>query len=126
MKIHIEITREVLRARGTASAAGGIGAVVEFAGVVRGEEDGAAIAALDYEAYEKMARSEMEKIARDLAGQFPCDSIEVIHRIGRVPVGEVSIVVRIEAKHRAEAFGMLGEFMDRMKRDVPIWKRVSS
>jgi molybdopterin synthase catalytic subunit len=73
-----------------------------------------------------MARSEMEKIARDLAGQFPCDSIEVIHRIGRVPVGEVSIVVRIEAKHRAEAFGMLGEFMDRMKRDVPIWKRVSS
>jgi molybdopterin synthase catalytic subunit len=43
-----------------------------------------------------------------------------------VPVGEASIVVRIEAKHRAEAFGMLGEFMDRLKRDVPIWKRVSS
>jgi molybdopterin synthase catalytic subunit len=126
MKIHIEITREVLHARGAASAAGGIGAVVEFAGVVRGEEDGAAIAALDYEAYAKMARSEMEKIARDLAGQFPCDAIEVIHRMGRVPVGEASIVVRIEAKHRAEAFGMLGEFMDRMKRDVPIWKRVSS
>jgi molybdopterin synthase catalytic subunit len=126
MKIHIEITREVLRARGAVSEAGGIGAVVEFAGVVRGEEDGAAIAALDYEAYEKMAQSEMEKIARDLAGQFPCDSIEVIHRIGRVPVGEASIVVRIEAKHRAEAFGMLGEFMDRLKRDVPIWKRVSS
>jgi molybdopterin synthase catalytic subunit len=126
MKIQIEITREVLRARGAVSEAGGIGAVVEFAGVVRGEEDGASIAALDYEAYEKMAQSEMEKIARDLAGQFPCDSIEVIHRIGRVPVGEASIVVRIEAKHRAEAFGMLGEFMDRMKRDVPIWKRVSS
>jgi molybdopterin synthase catalytic subunit len=126
MKIHIEITREALRARGAASEVGGVGAVVEFAGVVRGEEDGAAIAALDYEAYEKMAWSEMEKIARDLAGQFPCDSIEVIHRIGRVPVGEASIVVRIEAKHRAEAFGMLGEFMDRMKRDVPIWKRVSS
>ena len=126
MNIHVEITREVLLARGAAGEVGGVGAVVEFAGVVRGEEDGAAIAALDYEAYEKMARSEMEKIARDLAGQFPCDSIEVIHRIGRVPVGEVSIVVRIEAKHRAEAFGMLGEFMDRMKRDVPIWKRVSS
>jgi molybdopterin synthase catalytic subunit len=126
MKIHIEITREVLRARGAVSEAGGIGAVVEFAGVVRGEEDGAAIAALDYEAYEKMAQSEMERIARELAGQFPCESIEVIHRMGRVPVGEASIVVRIEAKHRAEAFGMLGEFMDRMKRDVPIWKRVSS
>jgi molybdopterin synthase catalytic subunit len=126
MKIHVEITREVLRARGTASEAGGIGAVVEFAGVVRGEEDGAAIAALDYEAYEEMARSEMERIARALAGQFPCESIEVVHRTGRVPVGEASIVVRIEAKHRAEAFGMLAEFMNRMKRDVPIWKRVAS
>jgi molybdopterin synthase catalytic subunit len=126
MKIHVEITREVLRARGTASEAGGIGAVVEFAGVVRGEEGGTAIAALDYEAYETMARSEMEKIARDLARQFPCESIEVVHRTGRVPVGEASIVVRIEAKHRAEAFGMLAEFMNRMKRDVPIWKRVAS
>jgi len=126
MKIHVEITREVLCARGTASEAGGIGAVVEFAGVVRGEEGGTAIAALDYEAYETMARSEMEKIARDLAGQFPCESIEVVHRTGRVPVGEASIVVRIEAKHRAEAFGMLAEFMNRMKRDVPIWKRVAS
>jgi molybdopterin synthase catalytic subunit len=126
MKIHVEITREVLCVRGTASEAGGIGAVVEFAGVVRGEEGGTAIAALDYEAYETMARSEMEKIARDLAGQFPCESIEVVHRTGRVPVGEASIVVRIEAKHRAEAFGMLAEFMNRMKRDVPIWKRVAS
>ena len=126
MKIHVEITREVLLARGAASEAGGVGAVVEFAGVVRGEEDGAAIAALDYEAYAKMARSEMERIASDLAGQFPCDSIEVIHRIGRVPVGEASIVVRIEAKHRAEAFGMLAEFMTRLKTDVPIWKKVSA
>jgi molybdopterin synthase catalytic subunit len=126
MKIHVEITREVLCVRGTASEAGGIGAVVEFAGVVRGEEGGTAIAALDYEAYETMARSEMEKIARDLAGQFPCESIEVVHRTGRVPVGEASIVVRIEAKRRAEAFGMLAEFMNRMKRDVPIWKRVTS
>jgi molybdopterin synthase catalytic subunit len=126
MKIHVEITREVLLARGAAGEVGGVGAVVEFAGVVRGEEDGAAIAALDYEAYEKMARSEMEKIARDLAGQFPCDSIEVIHRIGRVAVGETSILVRIEAKHRAEAFGMLAEFMNRLKTDVPIWKKVSA
>lgn len=124
MKIHIELTHQVLLARGSASEAGGVGAVVEFAGVVRGEEDGAAIAALDYEAYEKMARSEMERIAGDLAGQFPCESIEVIHRIGRVAVGETSILLRIEAKHRAEAFGMLAEFMNRLKSDVPIWKKV--
>lgn len=124
MKIHVEITREVLRARGAVSEAGSVGAVVEFAGVVRGEEDGAAIAALNYEAYDKMARSEMERIALGLSGQFPCESIEVIHRIGRVAVGETSILVRIEAKHRAEAFGMLAEFMNRVKTDVPIWKKV--
>jgi molybdopterin synthase catalytic subunit len=71
-----------------------------------------------------MARSEMERIALDLSGRFPCESIEVIHRIGRVAVGEMSILVRIEAKHRAEAFGMLAEFMTRLKTDVPIWKKV--
>jgi molybdopterin synthase catalytic subunit len=44
--------------------------------------------------------------------------------VGRVPAGEASILVRVAAKHRAEAFGMLAEFMDRLKRDVPIWKKV--
>ena len=58
MKIHVEITGDPLEARGVAVAEPGCGAVVEFAGLVRGEEDGVAIAALDYEAYEAMARSE--------------------------------------------------------------------
>jgi len=126
MKIHIEITRGALESRGVSGADGASGAVIEFAGIVRSEEEGAAIAALDYEAYEPMARSEMERIVRELSAQYPCQVVEIIHRIGRVPVGEASIVVRIEAKHRVEAFGMLAEFMDRMKSDVPIWKRVSS
>ena len=126
MKIRIEIAREPLAARGVTSADGASGAVVEFAGVVRGEEGGVAIAGLDYEAYEMMARTEMERILRELGRAFPCSSVEVAHRIGRVPVGEASIVVRIQAKHRAEAFGMLAEFMDRLKRDVPIWKKVAA
>lgn len=126
MNIRIEITRQPLLARGVTTAESGVGAVVEFAGVVRGEEEGAAIAGLDYEAYETMARSEMERMARELANVFPCRMLEVVHRIGRVPVGEASIVVRVEAKHRAEAFAMLAEFMDRLKRDVPIWKKVAA
>jgi molybdopterin synthase catalytic subunit len=125
MKIHVEITSDPLAARGVTAAEAGAGAVVEFAGVVRGEENGSEIPGLDYEAYEAMARSEMERIARELAAAYPCRSLEVLHRIGRVPSGEASILVRIEAKHRAEAFGMLSEFMDRLKRDVPIWKRVA-
>jgi molybdopterin synthase catalytic subunit len=126
MKIQVEITRQPLPARAVASATGPSGAVVEFAGLVRREESGAAIAALDYEAYEPMARSEMERIVRELSAQYPCQVVGIIHRIGRVPVGEASIVVRIEAKHRAEAFGMLAEFMNRMKREVPIWKKVAT
>jgi molybdopterin synthase catalytic subunit len=123
MKIQVKITRDVLRAGGLLPAAEGCGAVVEFAGVVRGEEDGAMIEALDYEAYEGMARGEMERILRELGAGFGCEAVTVRHRIGRVPVGEASILVRVEAKHRAEAFGMLTEFMNRLKCDVPIWKK---
>jgi molybdopterin synthase catalytic subunit len=126
MKARITITREPIVSCGVASADPSIGAVVEFAGMVRGEEDGLAIAALDYEAYEAMARSEIQRIAAELSRAYPCRSLEVTHRIGSVPVGEASILVRIEAKHRAEAFGMLAEFMDRLKRDVPIWKKVAA
>lgn len=126
MKVVVEITRERLQVRGVNTAESAGGAVVEFAGVVRGEEDGAPIAALDYEAYEPMARSEMERLAQELSPEYPCHQMEVRHRIGRVPAGEASILVRIEAKHRAEAFGLLSAFMDRLKRDVPIWKRISA
>lgn len=125
MKIRVEITREALKARGVTSSDGACGAIVEFAGLVRGEEEGVAIAGLDYEAYEAMACAEMERIAGELAAVFPCRSVDVMHRLGHVPVGEASIVVRIEAKHRAEAFGMLAAFMDRLKHDVPIWKKVA-
>ena len=126
MRVRITITREPIVGRRATLADPSIGAVVEFAGIVRGEEGGLAIAALDYEAYEVMARSEMERIVSELSGTYPCRSVEVTHRVGRVPVGEASILVRIEAKHRAEAFGMLAEFMDRLKRDVPIWKKVAA
>ena len=124
MKIRVEITQEPIVARGVAATEVLVGAVVEFAGVVRGEEDGRSIAGLDYEAYAAMARAEMERIAGELSVTYPCECLEVTHRIGHVPVGQASILVRIEAKHRAEAFGMLAEFMNRMKRDVPIWKKV--
>ena len=111
-------------AREAGRADGGIGAVVEFAGIVRRDEDGASISALHYEAYEAMAKTEMERIVGELAARFSCQAVEVVHRIGRVPVGEASITVRIEAKHRAEAFSLLTEFMNRLKQDVPIWKKV--
>ena len=122
MKIDIEITDLPLAGERTNCSDGTSGAVVEFAGIVRAKEGERAIDALQYEAHDAMARSEMERILRELEIEFPCHSVEVKHRKGRVPVGEAAIVVRVAAKHRAEAFGMLAAFMDRLKQDVPIWK----
>lgn len=122
MKIKIEITGEPLKPPGGDSPGGICGAVVEFAGIVRGEEDGGFIQALYYEAYESMARAEMERILRGLEREFSCEAVHVIHRVGRVRVGEAAIIVRVEARHRAGAFGMLSAFMDRLKTEVPIWK----
>lgn len=98
------------------------GAWVEFRGLVRGQEDGAAIETLEYEAYSPMAEAQMRRIIEDIASRHPCGCVRVIHRIGIVPVGQSAIYVGVGAKHRGEAFTMLSEFMERLKQDVPIWK----
>jgi molybdopterin synthase catalytic subunit len=85
-------------------------------------ESGSRLSALFYEAYLPMARREFARIFSELGGRHPVDAVTVIHRIGRVPVGETSLYVRITAKHRREALAFCGELIDWMKRDVPIWK----
>lgn len=99
------------------------GAWVEFRGRVRGEENGQGIAALEYEAYSPMAEREMQRIFADLAARLPGLAARVIHRVGIVRVGETVLYVGILGRHRAEAFALLIEFVDRLKQDVPIWKR---
>ena len=98
------------------------GAVVRFEGRVRANEQGRAIRALVYEAYQPMAERQIEKILRALDAQHPCLSVRVRHRLGEVPVGEIAIVIETLAVHRAEAFALTSAFMDRLKQDVPIWK----
>jgi len=103
--------------------AGSAGAWVEFVGLVRGDEGQQAITALEYEAYAPMAEREMRRILESLGAARPCLYVRVVHRTGVVPVGEAAIGVGVAAAHRAEAFALLAEFMDRLKKDVPIWKR---
>jgi molybdopterin synthase catalytic subunit len=98
------------------------GAVVEFKGIVRRDEAGSPIAALEYEAYQPMAETMMRRIATELGAQHPCDHVLILHRTGIVPVGEAAIIIRATARHRAEAFALVSGFMDRLKQDVPIWK----
>ena len=99
-----------------------IGAVVEFHGTVREQEGAAALTALWYEAYEPMARREFDRIFSELSAMQPVQDVIVIHRLGRVPVGEASLYVRVMAKHRGQALTFCGMLIDRMKEDVPIWK----
>jgi molybdopterin synthase catalytic subunit len=102
---------------------GKAGARAEFTGVVRSEEDGRAIAALEYEAYSPMAERTMQAIIEELARQHPCLFVRVTHRVGLVRVGEAAIHVAAAAPHRAAALAMVAGFVDRLKQDVPIWKR---
>ena len=98
------------------------GAVITFSGVVRDQEDTTPMASLFYEAYQPMAENMMGQILQELAPKYPCTSVEIIHRLGHIPVGETSLWIRVYAPHRAEAFGLLTHFIDRLKMDVPIWK----
>jgi molybdopterin synthase catalytic subunit len=115
----VEITREPLRASGTDGASG---AVIEFHGVVRSLEEGRPIAGIDYECHEEMAQRQLERIAAEVRDKHGLHELVVQHRIGRVAVGEPSLYVRAEAGHRQEAFAAVAELIDRLKRDVPIWK----
>lgn len=124
MEVEIQLTNAPIAEQLSAPAlCVGAGALVEFRGVVRGEENGGVIAALEYEAYSQMAETEIRRIIAELASRHPCLFARVIHRVGIVPVGEVAIYIGIAARHRTDAFALLAEFMNRLKQDVPIWKR---
>ena len=100
----------------------GCGAVVVFEGRVRGLEDGRPVAALAYEAYEPMTTRELRSLAESVCAEHQLPWLRAEHSTGRVGVGEVSFRLSIAAPHRAEALAAAGVFIDRMKREVPLWK----
>lgn len=129
-------------------ACGTAGAVIRFEGIVRRLEPApsahapaaptapatptvptarstveCALEALDYETYDPMAERELTALARRTAEAHGLLSIMVLHSRGRVAVGEVSFMLEISAPHRAEALRAMSDFIDQLKRDVPIWKR---
>ena len=99
------------------------GAVVYFLGIVRGEEAGTAITALDYECFERMAKHQFEVLFGEIAKRWPLESIRLVHRVGMVAVNEPSLWVEVIAPHRGEAFAACQWLIDEMKRVVPIWKK---
>jgi molybdopterin synthase catalytic subunit len=101
----------------------GIGAVIYFLGVVREREGEEQISAIDYEAFEKMAVHQFEKIFDEVERGWPIESVRLVHRIGVVKVNEPSLWVEMTAPHRGEAFAACQFLIDEMKKLVPIWKR---
>lgn len=99
------------------------GAVVTFAGTTRDHNDGAAVVSLRYETYPEMAHKVMVGLFEAASRQFPITRARVVHRLGEVPVGEASVVVVVSSPHRGPAFDACRFLMDRLKSEVPIWKR---
>lgn len=100
------------------------GAVVVFAGVVRKRSDDERdVSGLSYEAYEKGAIAEMERIGAEVEARWTPCRIAMSHRTGSLEVGEASVAVAVAAPHRAQAFAACQFAMDELKRRVPVWKK---
>lgn len=99
------------------------GAVVTFDGVVRNNTKGRATLYLEYECYQEMALRQMRRIGAEVSEQFAIGRVGMAHRLGRLEIGEASVVVAASAPHRKAAFEAALEAINRLKREVPIWKK---
>ncbi|PKB84200.1 MAG: hypothetical protein BZY88_00260 [SAR202 cluster bacterium Io17-Chloro-G9] len=99
------------------------GAVVTFLGTTRDNFEGRRVLTLEYEAFPEMAVKKLEEIRQKLKSEFGIDDIAIAHRIGAVPIGEISLVVAVASPHRKEAFFACHAAVDRLKETVPIWKK---
>jgi molybdopterin synthase catalytic subunit len=102
---------------------GAEGAVITFEGTVRNNTKGRATRCLDYECYESMALKTMLQIGLELVGQYEIGRIAMVHRLGRLLIGETSVAIVVTAPHRGPAFEAARAAIDRLKKRVPIWKK---
>jgi MoaE-MoaD fusion protein len=99
------------------------GGLVVFSGVVRNHSEDRAVRYLEYEAYREMALPKLEQVQRETLERWPMANVAMAHRLGRMEVGETSVIVAASAPHRAEAFAAGRYAIDRLKEIVPIWKK---
>jgi molybdopterin synthase catalytic subunit len=126
MKRFLSITRDPIDEAGLVAdrtLSSGMGAAIYFSGVVRGLEGGDAIVALDYSCFIPMAEHQFHRLFDRLAQRGSVESVRLVHRIGRVAVGESSLWIEVVSAHRAEAFVACQWVIDEMKQVVPIWKK---
>jgi molybdopterin synthase catalytic subunit len=99
------------------------GGIAVFLGTVRDHNEGQAVIVLEYEAYASMAEKELSAIADEIEREVPGAAVAVLHRVGRLEVGDLAVVCAASAPHRDEAFRACRELIERIKARVPIWKR---
>jgi molybdopterin synthase catalytic subunit len=99
------------------------GAAVIFEGVVRDNTRGRRTLYLNYEAYEEMALKQMDALIEQALQQFPIRAVAIVHRLGRLEIGETSVLIAVASAHRAAAFDACRWLIDTLKRTVPIWKK---
>jgi MoaE-MoaD fusion protein len=114
----IDITALVRRVR-----APGDGAIVTFDGFVRDHSHGRRTLYLDYEAYESMALAKMHEIGAAMHEKFSIHRAAIVHRLGRLEIGETSVFIAVSSPHRPAAFDACRYAIDTLKRTVPIWKK---
>jgi molybdopterin synthase catalytic subunit len=119
----VRLTRGPIDLAALLAAGPADGAVCLFVGVVRNENGGRRVHHLEYEAYEDMALPLMEQIAADAAHRWPVSEVHMVHRLGRLEIGEPSVAVAAVSPHRAEAFAACRFAIDTLKASVPIWKK---
>ncbi|MFQ5343689.1 MAG: molybdenum cofactor biosynthesis protein MoaE [Anaerolineae bacterium] len=101
----------------------GAGAICTFLGVVRDNNLGREVDYLEYEAYPDMAVPAMQRIADEIRERWDVIELAIVHRVGRLEIGEASVGIAVSSPHRAEAFEACQYAIDRLKQSVPIWKK---
>jgi molybdopterin synthase catalytic subunit len=121
----IELTREIIPNATIAREvrADADGAVATFDGCVRNHSHGRSTLYLEYEAYESMALAKMQEIAEHVHNSFAVNRVAIVHRLGRLEIGETSVFIAVSAAHRAAAFDACRYAIDNLKKTVPIWKK---
>ena len=100
-----------------------VGAVVSFAGIVRGTNAGRQVRYLEYETYPEMAETTLAQIAEEIEARWPVEQVAIVHRVGRLEIGETSVIVAVASGHRQGAFEAAHYAIDRIKEIVPVWKK---
>ena len=101
----------------------GVGGTCVFLGTVRDRSEAGEVTSLTYEAWDELALRRLEEIAGEMLERWPLSRVAILHRTGELPVGEISVVVACSSPHRAEAFEACRHGIERLKEDVPIWKK---